>query len=163
MEFEFIEGNGNFVATDKVLVFLRTHLARGEVQQAARLYEDSAGPQTATDLLREASSASSTTQKAMAEMFLIARDFKNAAVVFEMARGLERAAQLYEQGLDFDNAARVYEKVGPRPIRRLPRARRQGRQGHRALQEGRPLAAARRGPRAPGTLFRRRRRLPPHL
>lgn len=112
MEFEFIEGQDNFVATEKVLVFLRTHLARGEVQLAARLYEDSAGPQTANDLLREAKSASSTTQKAMAEMFLVARDFKNAAAVFEMARGLERAAQLYEQGLDFENAARVYEKTG---------------------------------------------------
>ena len=115
MEFEFIEGAGEgrdgFVATDKVLVFLRQHLARGEVQLAARLYEDS-GTGTATGLLREAQSASSTTQKAMAEMFLVARDFKSAAVVFELARALERAAQLYEQGLDFENAARVYEKCG---------------------------------------------------
>jgi tetratricopeptide (TPR) repeat protein len=112
MEFEFIEGNESFVATDKVLVFLRQHLAKGEVQLAARLYEDSGGPNCGADLLREAKTASSTTQKAMAEMFLVARDFKNAAVVFEMARGLERAAQLYEQGLDFENAARVYEKTG---------------------------------------------------
>jgi len=111
MEFEFIEGQGDFVATDKVLVFLRQHLAKGEVQLAARLYEDS-GANCAADLLREGKSSSSTTQKAMAEMFLVARDFKNAAVVFEMARGLERAAQLYEQGLDFENAARVYEKTG---------------------------------------------------
>lgn len=115
MEFEFIEGQGNFVATDKVLVFLRQHLARGEVQLAARLYEDS-GANCASDLLREAQSASSTTQKALAEMFLVARDFKHAAVVFELARGLERAAQLYEQGLDFENAARVYERVGD-PLR----------------------------------------------
>jgi CRP/FNR family cyclic AMP-dependent transcriptional regulator len=115
MEFEFIEGQGNFVATDKVLVFLRQHLARGEVQLAARLYEDS-GANCASDLLREAQSASSTTQKALAEMFLVARDFKHAAVVFELARGLERAAQLYEQGLDFENAARVYERIGD-PLR----------------------------------------------
>ncbi|MDP2340560.1 MAG: cyclic nucleotide-binding domain-containing protein [Deltaproteobacteria bacterium] len=112
MEFEFIEGKDGFVATDKVLTFLRQHLAKGEVQLAARLYEDSGTAGIAPGLLREATSASSTTQKAMAEMFLIARDFKNAAAVFEMARGLERAAQLYEQGLDFENAARCYEKTG---------------------------------------------------
>lgn len=111
MEFEFIEGKESFVATDKVLVFLRQHLAKGEVQLAARLYEDS-GANCAADLLRDGKTASSTTQKAMAEMFLVARDFKNAAAVFEMARGLERAAQLYEQGLDFENAARCYEQIG---------------------------------------------------
>jgi tetratricopeptide (TPR) repeat protein len=99
------------VATDKVVTFLRTHLARGEVQLAARLYEDS-GAACAPELLREASSSSSNTQKALAEMFLVARDFKNAAVVFELARHLERAAQLFEQALDFDNAARVHERNG---------------------------------------------------
>jgi CRP/FNR family cyclic AMP-dependent transcriptional regulator len=111
MEFEFIEGKDNFVATDKVVTFLRNHLAKGEVQLAARLYEDT-GANCAPDLLREAQSASSNTQKALAEMFLVARDFKHAAVVFELARQLERAAQLYEQGLDFDNAARAYEGIG---------------------------------------------------
>lgn len=111
MEFEFIEGKENFVATDKVVTFLRNHLAKGEVQLAARLYEDS-GANCATELLRDAQSSSSTTQKALAEMFLVARDFKHAAVVFELARQLERAAQLYEQGLDFENAARAYEGIG---------------------------------------------------
>ncbi len=111
MEFEFIEGRESFVATDKVVTFLRNHLAKGEVQLAARLYEDS-GAGCAPDLLAEAKSASSNTQKALAEMFLVARDFKNAAVVFEMARQMERAAQLYEQGLDWPNAARAYQAVG---------------------------------------------------
>lgn len=113
MEFEFNAGSDAFVATDKVLVFLRTHLARGEVQQAARLYEDS-GANCAKELLAEAKVASSTTQKAMAEMFLLARDFKSAAVVFELARQLDRAASLYEQGLDFENAARAWEAIGDR-------------------------------------------------
>ncbi len=108
MEFEFIEGKESFVATDKVVTFLRNHLAKGEVQAAARLYEDS-GANCAPELLREGQTASSTTQKALAEMFLIARDFKHAAVVFELARQMERAAQLYEQGLDFENASRCYE------------------------------------------------------
>ena len=111
MEFEFIEGKDNFVATDKVVTFLRNHVARGEVQLAARLYEDS-GANCAAELLRDAQLASSTSQKSLAEMFLVARDFKHAAAVFELARQLERAAQLYEQALDFDNAARAYEGIG---------------------------------------------------
>ena len=113
MEFEFNAGSEAFVATDKVLVFLRNHLARGEVPQAARLYEDS-GATCANALLQEARSASSNMQKATAEMFLMARDFKSAAVVFELARQMERAGSLYEQGLDFENAARVFEAVGDR-------------------------------------------------
>jgi tetratricopeptide (TPR) repeat protein len=111
MEFEFIEGRDSFVATDKVVGFLRQHLARGEVQAAARLYEDT-GAACVPDLIREAQTASSTTQKAIAEMFVVARDFANAARVFELARNLERAAQLFEQAADFVDAARVHEKNG---------------------------------------------------
>jgi tetratricopeptide (TPR) repeat protein len=111
MEFEFIEGKDNFVATDKVVTFLRNHLAKGEVQLAARLYEDS-GANCAAELLRDAQLSSSTTQKSLAEMFLVARDFKHAAAVFEFARQVERAAHLYEQALDFDNAARAFEGIG---------------------------------------------------
>lgn len=111
MEFEFIEGKDNFVATDKVVTFLRNHLAKGEVQLAARLYEDS-GANCAAELLRDAQLSSSTTQKSLAEMFLVARDFKHAAAVFELARQVERAAHLYEQALDFDNAARAFEGIG---------------------------------------------------
>ncbi len=111
MEFEFIEGKDSFVATDKVVTFLRNHLAKGEVQLAARLYEDT-GSAVAPELLREAQSASSTTQKSLAEMFLVARDFKHAAMVFELARQLDRAAPLYEQALDFENAARAWHAMG---------------------------------------------------
>ena len=111
MEFEFVEGRDAFVATDKVVGFLRQHLARGEVQAAARLYEDT-GAACVPDLLREAQTASSTTQKAIAEMFLVARDFENAARVFELGRNLERAAQCFEQALAFVDAARVHEKNG---------------------------------------------------
>ncbi len=111
LEFEFVEGRDAFVATDKVVGFLRQHLARGEVQAAARLYEDT-GSSCATELVREAQSASSITQRAIAEMFFVARDFENAARVFELGRQLERAAQLYEHALAFADAARVHEKNG---------------------------------------------------
>jgi tetratricopeptide (TPR) repeat protein len=111
MEFEFVEGRDSFVATDKVVGFLRQHLARGEVPAAARLYEDT-GAACVPDLMREAQTASSTTQKAIAEMFVVARDFANAARVFEMTRNLERAGQLFEQATEFVDAARVHEKNG---------------------------------------------------
>jgi tetratricopeptide (TPR) repeat protein len=111
MEFEFIEGSDSFVATDKIVGFLRQHLARGEVAAAARLYED-AGSACAAELLQEARVSSSNTQKALAEMFIVARDFRSAAAVFEMARQLERAGELFAQALAFDDAARVHEKNG---------------------------------------------------
>ena len=114
MEFEFVQGKDSFVATDKVVTFLRNHLAKGEVQVAARLYEDS-GSTCAPELLREAQSASSTTQKAIAEMFVLARDFKSAGAVFELSRVLDRAAHFYEQGMELESAARCYEKCADLP------------------------------------------------
>ena len=45
MEWEFAEdadGGGSFVATGKVVNFLRTHLARGEMDEALALYESCA-------------------------------------------------------------------------------------------------------------------------
>lgn len=115
MEFEFIEGaddgGGSFVATAKVVQFLRNHLARGEVDHAARLYEDT-GAAVAPELVTEARSASSTFQKALAEMFVKARDFLNAAQVFEIGRALDQAALYFEQATDFASAARCYEASG---------------------------------------------------
>lgn len=131
MEFEFADGQQAFVATDKVVTFLRGHLAKGQVQEAARLYEDS-GATAGPALLTEARSASSSTQKALAEMFVLARDWKNAAAVFELARAFDRAAQHYEQGLDFANAARCYEQIHD-PLRAAVCWERAG-QGARAVE-----------------------------
>jgi hypothetical protein len=111
MEFEFVDGQseegGAFVATSKVVQFLRNHLARGEVQQAARLYEETGATVTA-ELLAEAKPASSTTQKNFAEMFTLARDFGSAAKVYEMAKDFAQAAHAYEQASDFESAARCF-------------------------------------------------------
>ncbi len=113
MEFEFIENDtgGSFVATDKVVAFLRQHLAKGEVADAVRLYEDM-GQNVVDELLAEARVASSNTQAAMAEMFVGARDFARAGQVFELSRDLPKAAAYYEQGQDFASAARCYEELG---------------------------------------------------
>lgn len=113
MEFEFIAGDegGAFVATEKVVQFLRTHLAKGEVAAAVRLYEDS-GAGCADALLNEAKSASSSWQKALAEMFANARDFRRAGNAYTIARDLEQAALFLVKGQDFEAAAAVYEQLG---------------------------------------------------
>lgn len=114
MEFEFIDGDndgGAFVATNKVVQFLRAHIARGEVEAAARLYEDS-GSAVVDELLAEAKVASSNSQKNMAQMFTLARDFASAATVFEAARDYAAAARSYEQANNFSAAARCFQQLG---------------------------------------------------
>ncbi len=118
MEFEFIDGDeaegGAFVATEKVVQFLRTHLAKGEVPAAVRLYEDS-GANCAEALLNEAQSASSSWQRSLAEMFAQARDFKRAGQAYGIARELENAALFLEKGQDFEAAGAAYETMGNLP------------------------------------------------
>ncbi len=115
MEFEFIDEGGDeggaFVATSKVVQFLRTHLARGEVEAAARLYEET-GANVAQDLLADTKTASSTTQKNLAEMFTMARDFGSAGKVYEFARDWAQAARAHEQASDFAAAANCFQKSG---------------------------------------------------
>jgi len=114
MEFEFVDGSddsGAFVATSKVVQFLRGHIARGEVEAAARLYEET-GATVAKELLAEAKSASSSTQKHLAAMFAQARDFASAAAVYELAKDFGQAARSYEQASDFASAARCHQRTG---------------------------------------------------
>ncbi|MBN2359844.1 MAG: cyclic nucleotide-binding domain-containing protein [Deltaproteobacteria bacterium] len=114
MEFEFVDGaddSGAFVATSKVVQFLRGHIARGEVEAAARLYEET-GATVAKELLAEAKSASSSTQKHLAAMFAQARDFASAGHVFELAKDFAQAARSFEQASDFASAARCHQRSG---------------------------------------------------
>lgn len=114
MEFEFVDGEedgGNFVVTDKAIQFVRAHLARGEIEEAARLYEESSDA-AREDLFKEATAASSTTLKNMARMFVVARDFGAAARIFEQTGDWDAAARYYESGQDFSGAARCHEQSG---------------------------------------------------
>ncbi|MBI5497006.1 MAG: cyclic nucleotide-binding domain-containing protein [Deltaproteobacteria bacterium] len=114
MEFDFVEGgesSGQFVTTGKVVQFIRTHLARKEVEHAARLYEQSGGA-VAAQLLEDAKSSSVDSQKALGDMFVMARDFATAAKCYEMGRRWADAARTYEQAADFASAARMFEKDG---------------------------------------------------
>ncbi len=133
MEFDFVDGGqegGQFVTTGKVAQFIRTHLARKEVEHAARLYEQSAAGVAAV-LLEDAKSASVDTQKALGDMFVLARDFATAARCYEMARRWPDAGRYYEQAGDYAAAARCFEKDGDK-LRAAQALERSG-QGGQAL------------------------------
>ncbi len=116
VEFDFVgdENQGNFVATGKVVPMLTQLLAAGNVEGAMRLYEGS-NASVAAELLAQASSLSSVSQKHLGQMFLMARDFGSAAKVFEQGRRFGDAAQMHEKAGDFAAAARCYEKEGDLP------------------------------------------------
>lgn len=113
VEFDFVgdENEGTFVVTAKVVPALTRLLAEGKVEEAVRLYEK-ADPSIARELLEQAKTLSSVSQKNLAQMFALARDFKSAAAVLESAGRGADAARFYEQGGDFASAARCHEQSG---------------------------------------------------
>ncbi|MGC4120392.1 MAG: cyclic nucleotide-binding domain-containing protein [Myxococcales bacterium] len=110
VEFDFVgdDDNGKFVTTTQILPMLTQLLATGQVEEAVRLYEG-ADASVGKELLSQLGTMSSTSQKHLGQMFVLARDFANAAKIFEAARRPEDAAKLYEQGGDYAAAARMYE------------------------------------------------------
>ncbi len=113
VEFDFVgdEENGNFVATSQVLPMLGQLLASGNVEEAVRLYEG-CDASVARELLAQAKTMSMVTQRNLGQMFVLARDFANAARIFEAAKRPEDAGKLYEQGGDYASAARCFELGG---------------------------------------------------
>lgn len=116
VEFDFVgdDENGSFVATTQILPMLTQLLASGNVEEAVRLYEG-ADASVGKELLAGLKTMSSTSQKFLGQMFVLARDFANAAKIFESARRPEEAAKLYEQGGDYAAAARMYELARDMP------------------------------------------------
>lgn len=113
MEYEFSDSGegGQFQATGKVVTFLRQHLAKGEIDQAVALYE-SCVENVADSLMLEFKSASKVMQKAMANMFYRARDYRRAAVACETIGEWGAAAKAYEASLVWDKAAACFLKAG---------------------------------------------------
>src|SRR5580692_2197789 len=105
-EFDFVEdesGDGKFVSSSSVTGQIHTLIGRGEVDLAARIYEENGGG-AAAGLIAEAKLASSNTRRLMGEMFRKARDFANAAVVFELNGQFDETAELYERSGSFAEA-----------------------------------------------------------
>ncbi|HEY3446565.1 MAG TPA: cyclic nucleotide-binding domain-containing protein [Myxococcales bacterium] len=116
VEFDFVgdDEGGSFVATTQILPMLTQLLASGSVEEAVRLYEG-ADASVGRELLAGLKTMSSTSMKYLGQMFVLARDFANAAKIFEQAKRPEEAAKLYEQGGDYPSAARMYELARDMP------------------------------------------------
>jgi tetratricopeptide (TPR) repeat protein len=113
-EFDFVEdesGEGKFVNASNVTGQLQTLIGRGEVDLAARIYEENGGS-AAESLVAEAKLASSNTRRMLGEMFRKARDFGNAARVFELNGQFEETAELYERSGAFAEAGAAFQRAG---------------------------------------------------
>ncbi|MBX7096658.1 MAG: cyclic nucleotide-binding domain-containing protein [Myxococcaceae bacterium] len=112
-EFDFVDGDdgGQFVLVGGPMVTLRVHLAKGEVDAAVRLYEET-GAVVRAELLTEAETASFDTKKNIAQLFRKARDFAAAAKVFRACKLDGDAAAAYEAASDFAEAAAAWVRAG---------------------------------------------------
>lgn len=108
-DFDFVDGQ--FVPSGGPVVELRQMLARGEVEGAAKHYEET-GAAAREGLLEEAASASFETKRSIAAMFVKARDFGAAAKTLLQAKLEAEAAPLFEQARDFASAAACWVKAG---------------------------------------------------
>lgn len=112
-DFDFVddEQGGRFVPTGGPVVELRQMVAKGELDNAAKHYEET-GAVARDGLLQEASTASFETKRAMAQMFTKARDFGAAARVFQHAKLETEAATAFEHAGEFLLAAAAWERSG---------------------------------------------------
>lgn len=112
MEYEFSDNEGGqFLATGKVVAFLRSYLAKGEIDQAVELYE-SCVENVGDALFMEFKVASKTVQKAMANLFYRARDYRRAAAACEIIGEWGAAARAYEAALQWGKAAECHLRTG---------------------------------------------------
>ncbi|MDQ3263732.1 MAG: cyclic nucleotide-binding domain-containing protein [Myxococcota bacterium] len=113
LDFDFVDDDsgGRFVAVGGSFQQVRQLVAKGEIDTAVRVYEDSGG-NIREDLIQEAVSASFETRKAIAQMFRRSRDFAAAAKVYQEARLEADAADCFEQAGAFPAAAASYAKSG---------------------------------------------------
>lgn len=112
-DFDFVddEQGGRFVATGGPVVQLRQMVAKGEIDNAAKHYEET-GAVARDGLLEEAANASFETKRSIALMFRKARDFGAAARVYQHAKLETEAAAAFEQAGEFAAAAACWERSG---------------------------------------------------
>jgi len=114
IEFEFVEKThgGEFLASGKVLGFLRNYLAKGEIELAATLLascSENIGDQLIQEIIE--GGASKQTMNSLSEMFFKARDFARAAGCAESAGNPAKAAEYYEANYELEKAAEQYLKA----------------------------------------------------
>lgn len=117
-EFEFLDDGsegGRFVAVGGPVLQLRALLAKGDLDAAVKIYEETGGG-ARTGLLQEVETASFELKRGIAQMLKRARDFGTAALAFEAARLDAEAAPCFEQANDFARAAAAWKRTGD-PLR----------------------------------------------
>lgn len=112
-DFDFVddENGGRFVPVGGPVVELRQLVAKGDLDVAVKLYEET-GSSAREQLLQEAAAASFETKKAIALLFRKARDFKAAARAFAHAKLDGEAAASFEQAGDYPAAAACWARAG---------------------------------------------------
>lgn len=112
LEFDFVDdaSGGRFMPVGGPIIQLRQLLARGEVDTAVRIYEET-GSSARDELIQEGLSASFETRKHIATMFKNARDFAGAALVFQAGKHETDAATCFEQAGDFAAAAPCWARA----------------------------------------------------
>lgn len=112
VEFDWSEDGGRMVSTGRVRSVIMYHLTRRECEQAAQLIVASA-PEIADALLaQDVQTSSIAVREALAEAFIIARDFARAGRAALMIGDPGRAAPYFEQGGQLAEAAELYERAG---------------------------------------------------
>jgi tetratricopeptide (TPR) repeat protein len=112
-DFDFVDdpNGGHFVLVGGPLSQLRPLLAKGDVDSAVRLYEDT-GSSAREELLQEATTASFETKRSIAQLFLKARDFGAAALAFQSAQLEGDAAEAFDHAGQFPEAAAAWGRAG---------------------------------------------------
>lgn len=118
LELDSEAGPGGSEQGRNVLRALQVALAKGDVELACRMYEES-GQRVAEQLLTSVRAFPPHVGEAAARMYALARDFGRAARLFESLKAWPDAASMYEVGRDFASAARCWKRSG-----NLPRAAR---------------------------------------
>src|SRR5712691_9587098 len=108
LELEGDEGGGGI---GNVVRALQAALTQGDLDLAARMYEDS-GQHVAEQLFTTVLQMPVATRHNAARMFVLARDFTRAARLYEQLKAWPDAAHIYEEASDFAAAGRCWKRSG---------------------------------------------------
>lgn len=113
MEFEFLDdgGDGQLVPVGGSIGQLRTVLAKGDLDAAVKLYEETGGS-VRRSLLDEVPTASFELKKNIAQVFRRARDFSAAGQIYEGLKLDAEAAPCFEQAGELLKAAEAWKRCG---------------------------------------------------
>ncbi len=109
LELETDEGGGGGIGN--VVRALQAALVQGDLDLAARMYEDG-GQHVAEQLFTTVLQMPVATRHNAARMFVLARDFARAARLYEQLKAWPDAAHIYEEASDFAAAARCWKRSG---------------------------------------------------